>query len=77
MNPLGLIEALIGALNHAAVLQEQTRGEDALEMHLFTSKLRTALHNTFRYGQGIDARICTYLHTYIHTYIHVLLHLRA
>lgn len=52
MNPLGLIEALIGALNHASVLHEKSGGESSEAMHAFTKKLRTALHNTFRYKQG-------------------------
>lgn len=52
MNPLGLIEALIGALNHASVLNEKSGGESSEAMHAFTKKLRTALHNTFRYKQG-------------------------
>ena len=52
MNPLGLIEALIGAMDHAAILEEQSNGKPADEIHLFTQKLRKALHNTFRYGQG-------------------------
>ena len=60
LNPLGLVEALIGAMEHAATLQvERTTGsesEAALktkeQVNLFTTKLRTAIHNTFRYGQG-------------------------
>ncbi len=58
MNPLGLIEALIGAMNHSAdLLVQQSNGN---EEHIktgkallsFTETLRKALHNTFRYGQG-------------------------
>ena len=58
MNPLGLIEALIGALNHSADLQvEHSNGDveamkNAKALLQFTETLRKALHNTFRYGQG-------------------------
>lgn len=49
LNPLGLVEALIGAMNHSADLV----GGDAKEkIHYYTTTLRRALHNTFRYGQG-------------------------
>jgi len=55
LNPLGLIEALIGAMNHAAAL-EYKADPSAKETHdkvlNFTKTLRLALHNTFRYGQG-------------------------
>ncbi|RYG67922.1 hypothetical protein EON64_06350, partial [archaeon] len=61
LNPLGLIEALMGALNHSAELAGGKVGTgvgggsvsvQAQEMQNFTSLLRKALHNTFRYGQG-------------------------
>jgi hypothetical protein len=52
MNPLGLIEALIGALDHSADLQEKKTGASSKPIHDFTTILRKALHNTFRYGQG-------------------------
>ena len=58
LNPLGLVEALIGALEHAATLDVERNPEDASkvtardQIHNFTSTLRTAIHNTFRYGQG-------------------------
>ena len=58
LNPLGLVEAMIGALEHAAALDvERNPGNDAkikvqAQIHNYTSTLRTALHNTFRYGQG-------------------------
>jgi isocitrate dehydrogenase len=55
LNPLGLVEALIGAMQHAALLQyegdESTKPNYDKIMH-FTTTLRLALHNTFRYGQG-------------------------
>jgi len=54
MNPLGLVEALIGAMDHSADLEE-TKARNpsgAKEMRQFTCTLRQALHNTFRYGQG-------------------------
>jgi len=57
MNPLGMVEALLGAMNHSADLTEQKEKsaaatEQRKELLEFTSTLRTALHNTFRYGQG-------------------------
>jgi len=55
LNPLGLVEALIGAMNHAAIVQLEkdasTKAEHDKVMN-FTTTLRLALHNTFRYGQG-------------------------
>ena len=58
LNPLGLVEALLGAMSHAARLELDAKPNDkkVQEMHAFVdnfqSTLRTALHNTFRYGQG-------------------------
>lgn len=58
LNPLGLVEALIGAMQHAAMLQVDSNPSDAdtAEVHSkvinFTNTLRLAIHNTFRYGQG-------------------------
>jgi len=58
LNPLGLVEALLGALRHAAMLEMEANPNDKQkqEMHAyvnnFSDTLRTALHNTFRYGQG-------------------------
>ena len=48
MNPLGLTEALLATLNHAAEIE----GKNLKSIRLFTDTLRKALHNTFRYGQG-------------------------
>ena len=48
MNPLGLTEALIATLNHAAEIE----GKNVKSIRIFTDTLRKALHNTFRYGQG-------------------------
>lgn len=58
LNPLGLVEALIGAMQHAATLQADAYPDDAEKQQVkekvfnFTETLRTAIHNTFRYGQG-------------------------
>ncbi len=49
MNPLGLIEALTGAMNHAADL---AKSPETPAIHQFSITLRSAIHNTFRYGQG-------------------------
>jgi len=50
LNPLGMAEALMGAINHSADLSEDASSRQAL--HNYTAALRKALHNTFRYGQG-------------------------
>ena len=56
MNPLGMMEALLGAMDHSAYLQVQSNAKGAAKnaesVYQFTKTLRTALHNTFRYGQG-------------------------
>jgi len=57
LNPLGLVEALIGAMQHAATLeadQEDKEGAMTVKAKVFnfTTTLRRAMHNTFRYGQG-------------------------
>ncbi len=55
LNPLGLIEALIGAMNHAAQLEydaDPSTKENYEKTLNYTTTLRLALHNTFRYGQG-------------------------
>jgi isocitrate dehydrogenase len=58
LNPLGLVEAMIGAMEHAGTLQAENNPDDKEsqtdkdKILNFTSTLRDALHNTFRYGQG-------------------------
>jgi isocitrate dehydrogenase len=53
MNPLGMVEALIGALEHATEVDKNKMPDEAKEkMRVFIATLRLALHNTFRYGQG-------------------------
>jgi isocitrate dehydrogenase len=58
LNPLGLVEAMIGALQHAAALDAEKNPGDAAketvkeQIFNFCMTLRTAMHNTFRYGQG-------------------------
>ncbi len=58
LNPLGLVEAMIGAMQHAATLDaEQNPGDETKlatqkKVMNFTVTLREAMHNTFRYGQG-------------------------
>ncbi|KAL7498420.1 hypothetical protein ACHAWT_007357 [Skeletonema menzelii] len=58
LNPLGLVEALLGAMAHAAQLELDANPKDknAKKVHEyvtnFNETLRLALHNTFRYGQG-------------------------
>jgi len=50
MNPLGMVEALLGAMSHSAELY--SKGPEKAKLDHFISTLRLALHNTFRYGQG-------------------------
>jgi len=55
LNPLGLIEALIGGMRYAAKLQYDSDPSSMATYEKtinYTSTLRLALHNTFRYGQG-------------------------
>jgi isocitrate dehydrogenase len=58
LNPLGLVEAMIGAMQHAAALDVERNPGDATKevvqkkVKNFTETLREAIHNTFRYGQG-------------------------
>jgi hypothetical protein len=58
LNPLGLVEAMIGAMQHAATLQADAFPDDnekqavKAKVFNFTLTLRKAIHNTFRYGQG-------------------------
>ena len=51
LNPLGLAEALMGAMNHAATLHEPD-GEDARAILAFTDKLRQVMHEAMVKGQG-------------------------
>mmetsp|Transcript_58790 Transcript_58790/g.70113 ORF Transcript_58790/g.70113 Transcript_58790/m.70113 type:complete len:541 (-) Transcript_58790:168-1790(-) len=58
LNPLGLTEALLEAMQHSAVLNvERNPGDETAKevndkVRNFTTTLRHAVHNTFRYGQG-------------------------
>jgi isocitrate dehydrogenase len=54
LNPLGLVEAMIGAMEHAAVLDATTPEKATTKDQIFNycTTLRAAMHNTFRYGQG-------------------------
>jgi hypothetical protein len=58
LNPLGLVEAMIGAMEHAAALDAERNPGDLgkakvqAQVRNYTKTLRMALHNTFRYGQG-------------------------
>ena len=49
-NPLGMAEAVMGALSHAADLSKDE--ETARKTHEYVTCLRRAMHNTFKYGQG-------------------------
>jgi isocitrate dehydrogenase len=58
LNPLGMVEALIGAMQHAATLDAEKHPDDHAKQEIqakvfnYCTTLRTAMHNTFRYGQG-------------------------
>jgi len=47
-NPLGMVEALVGAMEHAATLD--TSNQELVMA--YTTQMRRACHNTFAYGQG-------------------------
>mmetsp|Transcript_10389 Transcript_10389/g.20990 ORF Transcript_10389/g.20990 Transcript_10389/m.20990 type:complete len:508 (-) Transcript_10389:210-1733(-) len=49
LNPLGMAEALIGAMNHAAVLAGEPEGG---ETHAFTGRLRKSMHRCLVSGKG-------------------------
>lgn len=49
MNPLGMVEALIAAMQHSATL---VGGPIVNQINEFSNLLRKSMHNTFRYGQG-------------------------
>jgi hypothetical protein len=51
MNPLGLVDALMCAMNHAATIHGKTEAEKE-QVFKFTANLKAAIHNTFKYGQG-------------------------
>jgi len=50
LNPLGMADALLSAMNHAAEIHPDLKSRE--QILNFTKTLKTALHNTFRYGQG-------------------------
>ena len=50
MNPLGMADALMCALNHSADLTKD--GPTIAAVYNYTATLKQAIHNTFRYGQG-------------------------
>jgi isocitrate dehydrogenase len=53
MNPLGMIEAVIGAMEHSATLASGANKFSSVEdITHFTTCLRTALHDAFRAGEG-------------------------
>eukprot|EP00934_Nitzschia_sp_Nitz4_P000947 Nitzschia sp. Nitz4//scaffold119_size111653//8343//9935//NITZ4_004175-RA/size111653-processed-gene-0.159-mRNA-1//1//CDS//3329533791//947//frame0 len=58
LNPLGLVEAMIGAMQHAATLEAEKFPEDMEKQNMkakvfnYCTTLRESMHNTFRYGQG-------------------------
>jgi len=60
LNPLGLVEAMMGAMEHSAKIYLENSSmenkQDALILYEqvtnYIDNLRRAMHNTFRYGQG-------------------------
>eukprot|EP00697_Spironema_sp_BW2_P007810 gnl/Spiro4/22200_TR10933_c0_g1_i1.p1 gnl/Spiro4/22200_TR10933_c0_g1~~gnl/Spiro4/22200_TR10933_c0_g1_i1.p1 ORF type:complete len:506 (+),score=157.29 gnl/Spiro4/22200_TR10933_c0_g1_i1:56-1573(+) len=51
LNPLGLVEALIGAMQHSAALQGAARGDNTAIIE-FTNKLRAVIHRCMVAGLG-------------------------
>ena len=47
LNPLGLVEALIGAIQHSVAL-----ASGPTELHEFATKIRTCIHLAFNNGLG-------------------------
>ena len=47
LNPLGMVEGLIGAMNHAADVHGGSE-----DVHAWTGKLRAVIHKLFREGRG-------------------------
>ena len=56
MNPLGMVEAVIGAMEHSATLSAASADAQNFsspeDIQHFTRSLRTALHDAFRFGEG-------------------------
>jgi len=55
LNPLGMAEAVIGAMDHSAALSDEAglgNASTSDEIKHFTSSLRRALHTTFVKGEG-------------------------
>ena len=48
LNPLGMVEGLIGAMNHAAEVHDV----DKARTLAFTAKMRAVIHQLFREGKG-------------------------
>lgn len=49
LNPLGMVEALIGAMQHAALLNDDKETEKIVE---FTNNMRAVIHKAFVAGKG-------------------------
>ena len=49
LNPLGMVEALIGAIDHSAALADHP---DSKEIIAFTAKMRKLIHKAFVAGKG-------------------------
>ena len=50
LNPLGMVEGLIGAMNHASFTHDTK--ENYHKMTLFTTEIRNVMHQLFREGKG-------------------------
>ena len=50
MNPLGMVEAILGAMQHSADISGDPKV--LADVTQYVHSLRSAMHNTFRYGQG-------------------------
>jgi len=52
LNPLGMVEALIGAMQHAATLDKEGNKENSEALIEFTNDLRTYCHKAMSGGKG-------------------------
>ena len=52
MNPLGMVEAVIGAVEHASSLKPGGDFSSTEDILHYTTSLRSAMHSTFREGKG-------------------------
>ena len=80
MNPLGMVDALLCAMNHAATLAlldveddfDNCKKEQAEGILHYTALVKKAMHNTFRYGQGAWKAISIVLPNLLSHIVHIM-----